>query len=227
MQEPRVWPSWEIARNFRGKRCLDIGCGNYPKVPLEDGFFLDLSEIATFNSRARGLNACVGSAENLPLVDNFFDLVVAWEVLEHVDDDERAFSEIARVLKKGGCFLLSVPLGQDRFSRVDAIAGHKRRYEPQELARILEENNLNVVKFRCSRLLKRLEKVPGFTSLLNKLYSCPAHTRYFGLPGPLLNLLVRVCTFLIKVSAGPWKTGLLEDLGDEAEINVFGQKIVG
>jgi len=225
-QEPHIWPSWEIVKDFQGKRCLEIGCGNYPKLPLEDGFFLDLSEVAASSLRDRGLTACVGSAENLPFADNRFDLTVAWEVLEHIDDHEKAFSEIARVLKKRGALLLSVPLDQDRFSQLDAVAGHKRRYEPQELARILKKSSLSVVKFRCPQLLKRLSKIPGFTSLLNKLYSCPAHTRYFGLPRPLLGLLTRVTSFLIRISSGPWKTGALEELRDEAEINVLCRKTV-
>lgn len=51
------------------------------------------------------------------------------EVLEHIRDDKKAISEIARVLKPSGFFLFSVPLRMDLYSEIDQIIGHKRRYE--------------------------------------------------------------------------------------------------
>jgi len=206
---------------------LEIGAGNYPKIPLEGGVFLDLSEVAASNLNARGLNACVGAADCLPLADSCFDLVVAWEVLEHIEDHQRTVSEVARVLRGGGAFLLSVPLHQHRFGPLDRAAGHKRRYEPQELAASLTENGFRVVKFRCPQLVKRLERVPGFESLVTRTYSCPAHTSYFGLPRPILNLAVRAGAFLLRASCGRWSTGPLEGLENETEINVLCQKTTG
>ena len=221
LQEPRIWPSWEIVAPFRGRRCLEIGVGNYPKIPLKNGVFLDLSEVAASNLHARGLNACVGSGGNLPLADGSFDLVVAWEVLEHIEDDKQIVTEIARVLRGGGAFLLSVPLHQDRFGPLDHAAGHKRRYEPRELTAILESNRFHIIKFRCPQLVERLEMVPGFTSLVNRTYSCPAHTSYFGLPRPILNLVVRAGAFLLRASSGPWRTGALKGLERETEISIL------
>jgi len=221
---PHIWPSWEIVKEFQGKRCLDIGCGNYPKVPLQGSVLLDLSDVATSNLRAKGFHACVGSAENLPFANNTFDLVIAWEVLEHIEHDNQALSEISRVLKERGYFFLSVPLGQHRFSQVDIIAGHKRRYEPQELAAILQRHKLAVIKFRCPRLLKYLEEILGVKLMVNKVYSCPAHTHYFGCPKPLLNLFIRIWNHLNRISAGSWKTGPLQELGDEIEIHLLCRK---
>jgi len=221
LQEPCIWPSWEIIAWFQGRRCLEIGAGNYPKIPLASGVFLDLSEVAASNLNTRGLNACVGSAEDFPLADGSFDLVVAWEVLEHIQEHKKTVSEIARVLRRGGAFLLSVPLHQDRFGPLDHAAGHKRRYEPRELAAILEGNRFHIIKFRCPQLVKRLERVPGFKWLVNRTYSCPAHTSYFGLPRPILNLVVRAGALLLRASSGHWRTGPLQDLEGETEINVL------
>lgn len=222
VQDPNIWTSWEVIKDFVGKKCLELGCGNYPKIPLDkNSFFLDLSEVAVSNLRDKGLNAYLGSAENLPFEDDFFDLVVAWEVLEHVDNDKKAFSEISRVLKNGGHFLFSVPLGKDKFGKLDMIAGHKRRYESEELERILKENNFKVLKFRCPCLFKYFEKIPCFISLTERLYSRPSSVRYFNLPKPLVNLFIRTCAFLGRLSSAPWETGPLKGLKEEININIF------
>ena len=90
---------------------LDIGCGR-PCESMPDGAFL--LEVA----RGTGLDIkpcngsfefCQGNVLSLPFEDSSFDNVVAMEVLGHVDDVPRALSEIYRVLKPGGTFLLSTP----------------------------------------------------------------------------------------------------------------------
>ncbi len=47
---------------------------------------------------------------DMPFDDNSFDVVLCNHVLEHIDDDKKAISEIRRVLKKGGWAILQVPL---------------------------------------------------------------------------------------------------------------------
>jgi ubiquinone/menaquinone biosynthesis C-methylase UbiE len=47
--------------------------------------------------------------ENMPFKDNFFDVVVMTDVIEHVENEVKAFSEIYRVLKKGGCLIITSP----------------------------------------------------------------------------------------------------------------------
>jgi len=89
---------------------------------------------------------------------------------------------------------------------------------------MLSKNGFRI-KFRCPQLVKRLERVPGFKSLVNRTYSCPAHTQYFGLPRPVLNLLVQASAFLLRISSGPWRTGPLEGLEDQIEVSVLCEKI--
>lgn len=225
LQKPTIWSSWEIVKGFVGKRCLEVGCGNYPKIPLEDGFFLDTSKVAVSSLKEKGFNVYLGSAENLPFKNNFFDLAVAWEVLEHLEDDKKALSEISRVLKKEGYFLFSVPLGKDKFSKLDEIVGHKRRYEPEELTTMLKENNFNVLKFRCPQLFRYFEKIPYSIPLMIKLYSQPAHVRYFNSPKPLIDLFMKFCASLGRIFAGSWRPGPLRGLKKEISIQVFCRKI--
>lgn len=73
----------------------------------------------------------------LPYEDNFFDVVVAFDVLEHIDDHEKAAREIQRVLKPGGYFLLTVPAFNWLFSSHDVTLHHYRRYTKKTLRPIL------------------------------------------------------------------------------------------
>lgn len=70
----------------------------------------------------------------LPLADESLDAVVSANLLEHVPDDPRALSEIARVLKPGAPAALVVPAGPRTFDYYDRFLGHERRYGRGELA---------------------------------------------------------------------------------------------
>ncbi|MCM8796415.1 MAG: class I SAM-dependent methyltransferase [Candidatus Omnitrophica bacterium] len=54
----------------------------------------------------------IGDAHNPPFKDDYFDLVIARAVIEHVKDPRRTVSQIYRILKKGGCVYAEVPFLQ-------------------------------------------------------------------------------------------------------------------
>lgn len=155
----------------------------------------------------------MGSGEKINFPDDFFDLVVAIDVLEHVDSDKKAFSEISRVLKLAGFFLFSVPLGKERFSEIDKFAGHKRRYEIGELLTLVSKNGFKVVKWRLPSLkywyVGLSGRLPIFWRIFLKVYRSEGSLRFFGLPKFLVNLLVRLTAFVDRVSAPAWQ----EDIG--------------
>ena len=68
-----------------------------------------------------------------------YDLVCAFEVLEHIDDDAGALDQWLPLVKPGGHLLLSVPADPHRFGPSDVIAGHYRRYTAEQLGRRLIE----------------------------------------------------------------------------------------
>lgn len=70
----------------------------------------------------------------LPLSDASVDAVVSANLLEHIQDDVRAVSEMARVLRPGGRVVLVVPAGAGTYDYYDRFLGHERRYERGELA---------------------------------------------------------------------------------------------
>src|SRR5206468_5461246 len=62
-----------------------------------------------------------------------FDVVCAFEVLEHVKDDAAALRRWVGRLASGGWLVLSVPAFQRRYAAADRMAGHFRRYDPDAL----------------------------------------------------------------------------------------------
>lgn len=96
---------------FRG-RCLNAGCGE----GLYDAFLRALPGMTAVANLDLPAAAPAGLAEytsgsltQLPFSNQNFDCCLASEVLEHIEDDRKAVSEIARVLKPGGMLLISVP----------------------------------------------------------------------------------------------------------------------
>jgi SAM-dependent methyltransferase len=72
-------------------------------------------------------------ATSLPFAASSFDALILAEVLEHLEDDERALAEAARVLRPGGVLGISVPRNPAWFSKSDRWAGHVRRYTREQL----------------------------------------------------------------------------------------------
>jgi SAM-dependent methyltransferase len=74
--------------------------------------------------------------------DERFDLVCAFEVIEHIDADRAALAAWAARLRPGGTLLISTPAGPDRMAAADEIAGHFRRYSAEGLAAMAEDCGL-------------------------------------------------------------------------------------
>jgi SAM-dependent methyltransferase len=107
-------PSWSVreplarwldaeGRAARGLRVLDVGCGVKPYLP----FFAAASEYVGADLPGNPHADLVGSAEQLPIDDGAFDLVLCLQVLEHVDDPAAVIRELHRVTRPGGRVLLS------------------------------------------------------------------------------------------------------------------------
>lgn len=104
---------------------------------------IDLSPIAVELSRRKGFDSVAqGDLRALPWPDDNFDLVIATDILEHIDDDKDAMMEIARVLRPGGHVLVTVPALQILWSVHDQIADHYRRYSRASLLNVLRQSGL-------------------------------------------------------------------------------------
>jgi SAM-dependent methyltransferase len=123
---------------------VDVGCGT--------GSFLTV--LGLYADQIRGLDPLAspsdarivqGSAERMPFESTSVDLVVALDVLEHVDD-RTALRECARILRDGGLLVLTVPAFPSLWSRRDQLAGHRRRYRRGELIRQLKDSGFEVAE---------------------------------------------------------------------------------
>ena len=125
---------------------LEIGSGLRPRLPVAGTHFLDLSPPVVERLNASGGMAQTGEITALPFADSSFDLVAAFDVVEHVEDDRRVFAELTRVLKPGGRLIFSVPLHPAHWTTFDDYVGHARRYEPAALLALIAGHGLTVEK---------------------------------------------------------------------------------
>ncbi|MFY9916745.1 MAG: class I SAM-dependent methyltransferase, partial [Nocardioidaceae bacterium] len=109
------------------QRLLDVGSADGPSVEWMRGdherFAIDVDP----RGLAPGRGVCA-SALALPFGAGAFDVVGAFDVLEHCEPEAQAVAEIARVLRPGGRLLMSVPAYSWAWSPHDDQAGHYRRY---------------------------------------------------------------------------------------------------
>jgi SAM-dependent methyltransferase len=78
--------------------------------------------------------------------DEVFDLVCAFEVLEHIADDTAALGEWLTHVRPGGHVLISVPAHAERFGLADEVAGHYRRYDPATLHSLFADAGLGDIR---------------------------------------------------------------------------------
>lgn len=79
-----------------------------------------------------------GSILELPYADNSYDLVCAFDVIEHVEDDAKAVSEMLRVCKPGGYIAVTVPAYKFLWSHHDDVNHHYRRYTKSNLKKLFK-----------------------------------------------------------------------------------------
>jgi SAM-dependent methyltransferase len=134
--------AWACDRYFPAtSRFLEIGCGTgyvlsrvagvFPSAQLT-GSEVFTAGLAIARRRVPQAELCQIDARQIPFSDHF-DLVGAFDVLEHVEQDEGVLREIHRALRSGGGLVLTVPQHAWLWSRQDELACHVRRYAASEL----------------------------------------------------------------------------------------------
>jgi ubiquinone/menaquinone biosynthesis C-methylase UbiE len=133
----------------RPLRILNAGAGTGDDISVIRGF----GEIYVVDMMPEALEMVpaelvaekkMGDITALDYPDGFFDAVVAFDLLEHVEDDAKAVAEIHRVLKPGGRFVFTVPAFNFMMSAHDRRLGHFRRYNMKSIGDLLAE-------FQCAR----------------------------------------------------------------------------
>jgi len=91
-----------------------------------------------FTREKTGLEIINGSILELPFEDNSFDMVCSFDVVEHVEDNRLAISELKRVCKKDGVVFITVPALMILWSHHDEVNHHFHRYTISELDKLFE-----------------------------------------------------------------------------------------
>lgn len=130
-------------------RILDFGAGTGTNVALLERFgkvtAVDGDREAVERATRQGHTALhVPDGSPLPFPDGAFDLVCAFDVLEHIRDDVAAMAELRRVLRPGGHLLVTVPAFQALWGDQDEISHHERRYRAPQLRERLAAAGLEV-----------------------------------------------------------------------------------
>jgi SAM-dependent methyltransferase len=146
---------WALHRYFpAASSLLEIGCGTGYVLGGMRARFPDLrlagSEIFSAGlvfaaERLPGVDLFQMDARAIPFVDEF-DLIGAFDVLEHIKEDEEVLAQMYRAVKPGGGVLITVPQHMFLWSQADVEAVHQRRYSAHELRRKVESAGFDVVR---------------------------------------------------------------------------------
>jgi SAM-dependent methyltransferase len=184
----------------RPARVLDVGCG----------WGVTLDRLERCGYRAVGMDISRRALERLDRADRVlveadlaqplpegvapYDATLALDVIEHLDDDRSAVSNLGRLVCPGGAVVISVPARPDLFTEFDAIQGHRRRYLPETLSAAFLGSGLTVERIfwwgawmvpLLGRQRRRTRHRPGATE--SEIYR-----RYLELPPWPLPWLLRL-----------------------------------
>ncbi|HZK75590.1 MAG TPA: class I SAM-dependent methyltransferase, partial [Candidatus Kapabacteria bacterium] len=206
----------ERAANLtKGDRIIDCGAGTGELVRELRGTFdhrgiavigIEYSEEARRLALERkGTQLLAGSILDLPLDDATSNVTIALDVLEHVEDDHLAFSEMLRITCPGGIMIINVPAFMSLWSAWDVSLGHFRRYSKSMLHEVIAPHRMEfeVLHFdyassfaflpilslrKFSRLLRLHSRIedripsPRTNQMLLTLFVAPSKASWFHPP---------------------------------------------
>ncbi|WP_367987532.1 trans-aconitate 2-methyltransferase [Vibrio sp. NTOU-M3] len=133
---------------------LEIGCGTgYVlkgiKTAFRDttvfGSEIFLSGLEQARCRLTDVSLMQMDARAIPYKEEF-NLIGAFDVLEHIKEDDKVISEIHRALTPNGIFIATVPQHKWLWSKMDDYAYHERRYQPNELQEKMQTAGFEIIK---------------------------------------------------------------------------------
>lgn len=138
--------------NNSNMNILEIGCGTGEIAQSLNEFgkiyVNDISATALDYCKQKGIeNVIEGdiSIMNLTEYENYFDIVLALDVLEHIQDDEETIRKIYKLLKPNGLFIINVPAYKFLWSGHDEALQHKRRYTSYEITQKLKDAKFKII----------------------------------------------------------------------------------
>jgi len=157
-QNPKFY-KWKVLNNSKNGKFLDIGCATglqdikfMQDFPNWEFYGVEPDAVAFQEaSKIKGFNIKKGFLEDANYSDNFFDIILMNQVLEHVPDPKKTLLECSRILKNDGKLIVAVPnygsLSLKIFGKywyhLD-IPRHLFHFTPQTIGALLKEVNLKI-----------------------------------------------------------------------------------
>ena len=158
--DARNYMDWIVAtlRPYLGQNVLEVGIGHgsyyeyFGKLGRYHGVDIDPANI---EAPARDFRAATSQLADI-CSDEFrsrfspgsVDTVVCCNVIEHIEDDNRAVANLANALTPGGHLLILVPALQQLYGELDRLAGHHRRYDKPMMLKAFAGAPIEILELR-------------------------------------------------------------------------------
>lgn len=161
------------ADNYMHKKVLDIGCGTgticfYFASKGSRVYGIDISKNAIKMARINSKNLGLASDVSFSVIDfpnqkikGKYDLIICSELLEHIDDHNKALREISKLLAKKGSVVFSVPLNtsflykHNFLDKFEVEVGHLRRYDEKSFIKVVKDNGFKIIGYRKNQGILR------------------------------------------------------------------------
>jgi len=207
-----------IYKNNNNLLILDVGCGTGMMMRGLEKFGkvvgIDIEGAALKFCQKKDINkVCFGSGVKLPFKDATFDLVTAFSVVEHVQDDVSFIQELSRVCKNSGRIVLSTSAFNFLWSEHDLINKHKRRYTKDNLQKMFNRQHLLVEKITYTNFILFPLILPAvFLSNLLKYFHVSLTDAYYATPKLINRILISILrteSLILSKSNFPFGISLL------------------
>ena len=166
----KFWTYETLGEIKKGSVVLDAGCndGVVGRELIYQGcivYGVDLNPDAIAIAKYRGLFASVCPVEELTFRDNFFDICLAFEILEHLYNPDEGVKELRRVLKPEGILIGSVPYPFGKFSQSSKYQHiyHQHDFTPLSIKQLLERHfNKDKIKIAQKKISNISDKAKLF-----------------------------------------------------------------
>jgi SAM-dependent methyltransferase len=204
------YASWQVdaVRPFIGRRICEVGSGigNIAANLLEldpelllltdtDAYYLErLGQAHSSDQRVQVAELTLPIAPVEAFARNQLDTVIAFNVIEHVDDDIASVSALARLVQPGGHVIVLVPALPALFGTLDVALQHRRRYTRAAARQLMTMSGLSLVSLKYfnavgavgwfvnSRLRHRSRLSERSVALFDRLVSMLRHEWLLGPP---------------------------------------------